>query len=70
MFNSKKILEIRTVKSWSLADVVYELARKKYRYTRQTVSNWEHGVTIPKATDIGCLAEVFGVDVQFFFERD
>lgn len=70
MFNSKKILNARVDKGWSLADVVYELSIRKYRYTRQTVSNWENGVTVPKASDIGCLAEVFGVDVQFFFEGD
>lgn len=70
MFNSRKILKARHDKNWSLADVVYELAKREYRYTRQTVSNWELGVTIPKASDVGCLAEVFGVDIQFFFEGD
>lgn len=68
MFNNKKILKARHDKNWSLADVVYELAKGEYRYTRQTVSNWENGVTVPKATDIGRLAEVFGVDLYFFYK--
>lgn len=69
MFNRKKIKTIRTEKGWSFADVVYELSQLSYRYTRQTICNWEGGITEPKASDIACLAEVFGVKPQFFFEK-
>lgn len=70
MFSYNKIKELREIKEWSLADVVFELAKISHRYTRQTILNWETGATIPKASDIACLAEVFDVGVQFFFEKD
>ena len=68
MFRNQNIKKIRQKKGWSFADVVYELAQLSHRYTRQTICNWELGVTEPKASDIACLAEAFGVKPQFFFE--
>jgi transcriptional regulator with XRE-family HTH domain len=70
MFHNAQIKILRNSREWSLADVVFELAKLSHRYTRQTISNWELGVTEPKASDIGCLAEVFGVSVQSFFKPE
>lgn len=69
MFRCNKIKELRKKKKWSLADVVFELAKLSHRYTRQTILNWEDGVTEPKASDVGCLAEVFGVTVGYFYSE-
>jgi len=68
MFNKGKIKELREKKKMSLADVIYELAKREHRYARQTVGNWELGVTEPKASDVANLAEAFGVPVKTFFE--
>jgi len=68
MFNKGKIKELREKKNMSLADVVFELAKRDHRYARQTVSNWELGMTEPKASDVAALAEAFGVPVKVFFE--
>ena len=68
MFKKNKIKELREKKKMSLADVVFELAKREHRYARQTVSNWELGMTEPKASDVANLAEAFGVPVKTFFE--
>jgi transcriptional regulator with XRE-family HTH domain len=70
MFHNAQIKILRDSKGWSLADTAFELAKLSHRYTRQTILNWETGVTVPKASDLGCLAEVFGVSVQSFFEAE
>lgn len=69
MFNPAKIRKLRENKNWSLSDLAFELAKMSHRYTRQTLCNWELGVTQPKANDIACLAEIFSVSVQYFFEE-
>lgn len=69
MFRYKKIRQLRKEKGWSLADVVFEFARLSHRYSRQTILNWETGATTPKASDLGCLAELFGVTVGHFYSE-
>lgn len=69
MFYNSKIRALRQNRNWSLADIVFELAKLSHRYTRQTILNWETGSTEPKASNVAHLAEVFGVPVQSFFEQ-
>lgn len=68
-FRYSRIKKLRKSKGWTLADTAFELAKLSHRYTRQTILNWETGVTVPKASDLGCLAEVFGVNVGHFFSE-
>ena len=67
MFCYNKIKALRDEKKWTLGDIVFELAKKNHRYTRQTILNWETGSTEPNASAIACLADVFGVEVGDFF---
>ena len=69
MFRCSKIKDLRQKKRWSLSDVVFELAKKSHRCTRQTVLNWETGVTEPNASGIAFLADVFDVTPEFFFSE-
>ena len=68
MFMNIRIKELRESKNWSLGDLTFELAKLSYRYTRQTLFNWETGATEPRASNVACLAEVFSVPIEYFFD--
>lgn len=67
MFQGAKLKELRANRGFSLADMVFELARVGFRTTRQTLNNWENEDTEPNASSLKVLADFFGVSVEFFY---
>jgi len=51
----------------SLAAVVALLAARGYATTKATLSNYETGKRTPKADLLAHLAQIYGVDVGFFY---
>ena len=54
--------EVREKKGYTLKDVV-----KRTGYTEVSISRWETGIRIPKATVLYNLAKFYGVSVDRFF---
>lgn len=68
MYMPKKLKELREAKGISQTDFVFELDKHGLRITRQTLINWESGITAPDANDIAVLSNFFNKPVQYFFE--
>ena len=59
---SHNLREVREKKGYTLKDVV-----KGTGYTEVSISRWETGTRIPKATVLCTLAKFYGVSVDRFF---
>lgn len=59
---SHNLREVREKKGYTLKDVV-----KGTGYTEVSISRWETGTRIPKATVLYTLAKFYGVSVDRFF---
>ena len=62
--NRGNLREVREKKGYTLKDVV-----KGTGYTEVSISRWETGTRIPKATVLYNLAKFYGVSVDRFFWR-
>jgi len=70
MFQGAKLKELRENRGFSLADLVFELAKKDFRISRQTLNKWENGESEPDASILKLLADFYGVPIDFFFDGE
>jgi transcriptional regulator with XRE-family HTH domain len=64
MFNGDKLRELRMREG-----LTGEELGAKIFVTQQAVAKWEHGRAIPNANNVKALADVFGVSMDVFFEK-
>ena len=67
MFANCRLRSARAHCRLSLAAVVALLAARGYATTKATLSNYETGKRTPKADLLAHLAQIYGVDVGFFY---
>lgn len=67
MFAKSKLRCARVRCRLSLAAVVTLLAARGYATTKATLSNYETGKRTPKADLLAHLAQIYRVDVGFFY---
>ncbi len=67
MFKFQNLKRCREDKELTQTDLVFELDKLSLRISRQTLLNWEAGVTTPDANDIVTIASFFNKPVQYFF---
>ncbi|HEY6872271.1 MAG TPA: helix-turn-helix transcriptional regulator [Geobacteraceae bacterium] len=64
-FNGQKIKTLREERGFTMSALAEKLGPT---FKRQNIYAYEHGVCAPRASTLGKIAEVFGVDVHSFFE--
>jgi len=69
-WNGEKLKQLRLKNNMSIEDLAYEYRKYYDKVTRQTISNWENNVTIPNVLNAFILAQIFGVDVNYFMEEE
>ncbi len=62
---SEKIVLLRKNKGWSQEDLAYELG-----VSRQSVSKWESGASLPESEKIVALSELFNVSCDYLMKED
>ena len=67
MFSNSMLRSARARCRFSLASVVALLAARGYTTTKATLSNYETGKRTPRADLLAHLAQIYGVDVGFFY---
>lgn len=67
MFKFQNLKRCREDKELTQTDLVFELDKLSLRISRQTLLNWEAGVTTPDVNDIVIIASFFNKPVQYFF---
>lgn len=67
MFLHSRMRCARLARSLSLAAVAGLLAGRGYTATKASLSNYETGKRTPRADLLGHLAQIYQVDVGFFF---
>ena len=60
MILAEKIMEMRKKNGWSQEELAYQLG-----VSRQSVSKWESGASIPDLERILKLSEIFGVSTDY-----
>lgn len=68
MFLASKLKEYREEKKLTQTDLMFELDKIGLRISRQTLINWEAGITIPNANEIDLIASFFKKPIQSFFD--
>lgn len=70
MIIGRQIKKARRERKMSMEDMVASLCVEGFRLSRQTLCNWERGITCPNANDIVYLCRIFGKPVSFWFGKD
>lgn len=68
MFLSENLKKCRTKKSLSLEELAVALNNTGLQISRQTIANWESGVSTPNGNDIALLSEFFERPIPYFFD--
>ena len=68
MFNPRRLRDARASAKLSMEAVVRLIGRQGYSVTKASLSNWEQGRRVPRATILAPLAKLYQVDVSFFFK--
>ena len=62
----EKLMKLRKEKGWSQEELA-----EKLNVTRQTISKWELGQTVPDMYNLTKIAEVFGTTVsELYYEKE
>ena len=62
----EKLMKLRKEKAWSQEELA-----EKLNVTRQTISKWELGQTVPDMYNLTKIAEVFGTTVsELYYEKE
>ncbi len=69
MFIFEKLRECREEKGLSQEQMVIEISKLGLRLSRQTLANWETGVTAPDADSLSIMIIFFGKPVKHFFDK-
>lgn len=69
-WNGEKLKQLREKNDMSLDDVTYEHRKYYDKISKQTIANWENNVTTPNVLNVFILAQIFGVDVDYFMEGE
>ena len=67
MFLPKKIIQCRKEKKISSETLVKELSKHGLDVSRQTIGNWETGLTTPNCKQLAEIAMYFGKPITYFF---
>lgn len=65
MILAEKIMEMRKKNGWSQEELAYQLG-----VSRQSVSKWESGASIPDLERILKLSEIFGVSTDYLLKEE
>jgi len=69
MFIFEKLRECREEKGLSQEEMVVEMSKRGLQLSRQTLANWETGVTAPDADSLSIMVIFFGRPVKHFFDK-
>jgi transcriptional regulator with XRE-family HTH domain len=71
VFDSNKLLQLRTERGFSLQQTVQLLRVKTgLQVSRNCIHLWEQGKNLPSVKSLMALAKFYGKEIGFFFRRD
>lgn len=62
--NSKKVIELRKKRGWSIDDVVYHARQMGVKLSRQTIVDLENGTSRGRVDTLGKLKVIFDVSAD------
>lgn len=69
-FDGKRLKRARLAKGWTVPDLVFELARKGFRISAPSIQAYENGARVPGSDKVALLAEIFGLELGYFFAKN
>lgn len=69
MFKNKKIKTARKQLGLSVESLAFQIGKLGRQVTRQTIENWEKGLTKPDAESLGLLSMALEKPVSYFFDQ-